>query len=141
MVSIYQNKPKLTQKLQQLQNRRKEMRWMVVKPLNKRDEDILVKNYWNPEEIGETLEGTIKGIYDSIFQDDEGNKKNLGKVMLIEDANGDKWETKPHVDLREYIPQLQEGDYVVIELVNMEEPRNPGGYPKKIYSVGIEDGE
>ena len=65
-MGIYQNQPKLTQKLQQLQNRRKEMRFMVVKPLNKRDEDILAKNYWNPEEIGETLEGTIKGIYDNI---------------------------------------------------------------------------
>ena len=114
---------------------------MVVKPLNKRDEDIIAKNYWNPEEIGETLEGKIKDIYDSIYQDEEGNKKNLGKVLLIEDADGENWETKPHVDLREYIPQLEVGDYVIIELVDMIEPRNPGGYPKKIYGVGVDDGE
>ena len=139
-MSYYTNNQQLTQKLQKLQNRRKEMKKMVVKPLKKKDEDILAKNYWNPEEIGETLEGKIKDIYDSIYQDEEGNKKNLGKVMLIEDADGEKWETKPHVDLREYIPQLKAGDYVVIELIDMIEPRNVGGYPKKIYSVGVDDG-
>lgn len=113
---------------------------MVIKTLDKREEDILARNYWNPEEIGETLEGHIKDIYDSIFQDDDGNKKNLGKVMLIEDPDGEKWETKPHVDLKEYIPQLEIGDYVVITLIKLIEPRNVGGYPKKIYEVGVDDG-
>lgn len=112
---------------------------MVVKPLDKRDEDLIAKNYWNPEEIGETLEGKVISIYDSIYDDGE-EKKNQGKVMLIEDADGDKWETKPHVDLREYIPQIQIGNYVVLELIKLKENPN-GGYPKKIYSVGIDDGE
>lgn len=113
---------------------------MVIKPLDKRNEDRIMRNRWNPEEIGETLEGTVLDIYDSIYQDDDGNKKNQGKVMLIEDADGEAWETKPHVDLREYIPQIQIGNYIVLELIELQENPN-GGYPKKIYSVGIDDGE
>lgn len=112
---------------------------MVVKTLGKRSEDTIARNYWNPEEIGETLEGEIVDIYDSIYTDDEGNEKNQGKVMLIKDPDNELWETKPHVDLREYIPQLNVGDYVVIELVELKANRNPTGYPKKIYSVGVDD--
>jgi len=114
---------------------------MAVRPVSKRAEDVIARNYWNPEEIGETLEGTIVDIYDSIYTDDEGNEKNQGKVMLIEDPKKEKWETKPHVDLREYIPQLNIGDYVVLTLEKLIPSRNPGGYPKKIYDVGIDDGE
>lgn len=137
-----ENNTALTRRLNQLGQNKGEWKWkkMVIKTLDKREEDIIARNYWNPEEIGETLEGYIKDIYDSIYQDDDGNKKNLGKVMLIEDGDGEKWETKPHVDLREYIPQLGIGDYVVITLSKLIEPRNVGGYPKKIYEVGIDDG-
>ena len=112
---------------------------MVIRPLIKRDEDIIAKNYWNPEEIGETLEGEIIDIYDSIYTDEKGFEKNQGKVLLINTPDDEKWETKPHVDLREYIPQLQVGDYVVITLTGLEEPQNPTSYPKKIYTVGISD--
>lgn len=135
-----ENNTALTRRLNRLGQNKMEMKFMVIKTLDKREEDIIARNYWNPEEIGETLEGYIRDIYDSIFQDDDGNKKNLGKVMLIEDPDGEKWETKPHVDLREYIPQLKIGDYIVITLSKLIEPRNVGGYPKKIYEVGIDDG-
>lgn len=110
---------------------------MMIKPLIKRNEDILARNYWNPEEIGEALEGEIIDIYDSIYTDETGFTKNLGKVLLIKDPDNELYETKPHVDLREYIPQLQVGDYVLITLTALEESPNPMGYPKKIYSVGV----
>ena len=112
---------------------------MVVKTLGKRNEDIIAKNYWNPEKVGDVLEGEILDVYDSIYEDqDTGDRKNQGKVMLIEDPDGNNWETKPNVDLREYIPQLEIGQYVVIELIELKEQPN-SNYPKKIYSVGVDD--
>jgi len=58
--------------------------------------------------------------------------------MLIKDPAGELYETKPHVDLREYIPQLQTGEYVVITLTDLIASTNPTGYPKKIYEVGVD---
>jgi hypothetical protein len=61
--------------------------------------------------------------------------------MLIKDGADVEWETKPHVDLREYIPQLKVGQYVCIRLTEKIPPKKAGGYPKKNYSVSIDDGE
>lgn len=113
---------------------------MAQRTLKKRPEDRLDKNYWKPTEKGNVLQGKIVDIYDKFFDEEdpytgEIKHKNNGKVLLIQCSDNSLWETPTHVDLREYIPQLQKGDNVTITL---QELKNVGkSHPKMIYSVGV----
>jgi len=117
---------------------------MAQKTLEKRDEDILDKNYWKPTEVGNALQGEIVDIYDKFYDekdpetDEVVKRTNQGKVLLIKCSDNSLWETKPHVDLREYIPQLQKGDKVTLTIKELK-PIPGNNYPKMIYSVAVEE--
>jgi hypothetical protein len=114
------------------------MKKMVMKKLEKNPEDIKDNSrYWKPTQIGQTLEGEIVEITEG-----EYNGKQLGDVLIIITPEGDEKETPAHRDLQEYIPQLMEGDKILIKLVELEEIEIRGEKKfKNIYEVQIDEDE
>ena len=115
---------------------------MAQRTLEKRAEDLLDKNYWKPAEVGNALQGEIIDIYDKFFDETdpmtgEEKRKNNGKVLLVKCSDNSLWETPTHVDLREYIPQLQKGDKVTIKLKEFKDVGK--NFPKNIYNVAVEE--
>lgn len=111
---------------------------MVFKTLEKNPEDINDNSrFWKPTEIGQKLEGEIIEITEGEY---EG--KNLGDILIILTPDGDEKETPAHVDLQEYIPQLMEGDKILIRLKALEEFEYKGEKKfKNIYEVLIDEDE
>lgn len=137
-MQCYTNNPKLTRRLNRLGQNRGEMIFMVFKTLEKNPEDIKDNSrYWKPTQIGQTLEGEIVEITEAEY---EG--KNIGDVLIIITPDGNEKETPAHVDLQEYIPQLMEGDKVLIRLKEIEEFEYKGQKKtKNIYEVQIDEDE
>ena len=87
--------------------------------------------YWQPEEVGEEIEGNIF----TFEKDDFGN-------LRIDLYLGTDLDDEPimsmlpaHADLKRYYSDLNRGDYILVKVVKVTPPRKEGGYPKIEYDV------
>ena len=96
-----------------------------------------VDKYWNPENVGDNVEGNVYAI-----TTDQWNNKRI-VLDLGDDENGDVITTTlpGHAHLRRFIPNLEVGDYIRVELVKLIEPsaedleKDPSRSATRIYKV------
>ena len=90
--------------------------------------------YWNPEEIGDQIEGNIYNF----VTDDYGNKRI--DLYLGEDEEGEAimCMLPAHADLKRYYVNLERGDMIQVTLVKLIEPKGKSQYPKRIYKVLVD---
>ena len=87
-------------------------------------------SYWKPEKIGDNIEGNIYEINDG----------NYGKQIVLDmgdDENGEIATTTlpSHKQLQNFIPKLQVGDYIRVELVKILPAKVEGRNDTMIYKV------
>ena len=100
-------------------------------------EETVVDKLWNPEKIGENIEGNLF----EITKDQWGNKRMV--LDLGDDEEGNMLTTTlpNHTQLRRFIPNLTIGDYIRVELVKLVEPtpeqlkNDPNRKATRIYKV------
>lgn len=87
--------------------------------------------YWNPEKEGEAVEGNI---YD--FVEDRYGHKRIS-LYLGSDEYGEPITTllPSHTHLRRFYKNLEEGDYIRVELVEKIPPTGSNQYPTMKYRV------
>ena len=90
----------------------------------------VMPKYWKPEEIGECIEGNV-------FRFEAGQ---YGKQIVLDmgdDEDGNIMETTlpAHKQLQNFIPRLDVGDYIKVELVEIKPSTVEGRNPTKIYKV------
>ncbi len=84
-----------------------------------------VGRYWKPENIGDYVEGFI---YD--FEDGD-----YGKQIILQ-LDDDQETTLPaHAHLRRYYRNLEEGDYIRVEVTRIIPPKGKREYPTFEYNV------
>jgi len=101
------------------------------------EEVSTVGKYWNPEKIGDNIEGNV---YD-IKKDQWDNDRIV--LDLGDDENGNLITTMlpGHAQLQNFVPNLLVGDYIRVELVKQIPPteeqlaKNPKRSPTNIYKV------
>lgn len=101
------------------------------------DVEEAVDKYWNPEEIGDNVEGNVF----EIVKDQWDNDRIV--LDLGDDENGEVITTTlpAHAHLRRFIRNLSIGDYIRVELVKQIPPtpeqleQNPTRSPTNIYKV------
>lgn len=95
----------------------------------------LTNMYPRFDEIGNFVEGNVLGIID----DDYGNKRI--ELYKGEDSENGEMLTQilpAHADLRKYYSQLNQGDYIRVELIKIIPSDNPEYSDKKIYKVQVD---
>lgn len=101
------------------------------------DVEETMDKYWNPEKIGEDIEGNVY----EIVKDQWNNQRIV--LDMGDDAEGNLMTTTlpAHAQLQRFIPKLQVGDYIRVELVKLVQPTDeqlaadPSRKPAKIYKV------
>lgn len=96
-----------------------------------------IDKYWNPEEIGDNVEGNVYSIEKDKWQND--------RIVLDlgDDDNGELMTTTlpGHAHLQKFVPRLEVGDYIRVELIKQIPPTpeqleiNPNRSPTNIYKV------
>mgnify|MGYP006958162256 CR=1 FL=1 len=101
------------------------------------DVEEAVAKYWNPENIGDNVEGNVM----------EFKKDNWDKTQIVldlgDDENGEVMTTTlpGHAHLQRFVPKLEIGDYIRVELIKQIPPtedqlrQNPKRSPTNIYKV------
>ena len=90
-----------------------------------------VGRYWNPEELGDAVEGNIY----KFVTDDYGNKRIDLYLGQDEDDEAILTMLPGHADLRRVYVNLERGDYIRVELIKLIPPKKEKGHPKRIYKV------
>lgn len=101
------------------------------------DVEETMDKYWKPEKIGEDIEGNVY----EIVKDQWNNQRIV--LDMGDDAEGNLMTTMlpSHAQLQRFIPKLQIGDYIRVELVKLIPPtdeqlaEDPDRKPAKIYKV------
>ena len=106
---------------------------MAFKPVEKGPEEY--GRYWNADEIGTAIEGNIY----KFVTDDYGNKRIDLYLGEDEDDSAILCMLPAHADLKRHYVNLERGDYIRVELVELIPPKKEGGYPKRIYKVLVDD--
>jgi len=103
---------------------------MAFKEVEKGPEEV--GRYWNPEQVGDAVEGNIYG-----FVTDDYNNKRID-LYRGENEDGEPVMTMlpPHADLKRTYVNLNRGDYIRVELVKLIPTKK---HPKRIYKVLIDD--
>lgn len=101
------------------------------------EQEVDVGKYWAPKNVKDSIEGNVYG-----FEKDQwGNKRIV--LDLGDDENGEViLTTLPgHAHLKRFIPNLETGDYIRVELVKLLEPseddlaKDPNRSATRIYKV------
>ncbi|MBQ2832412.1 hypothetical protein [Methanobrevibacter sp.] len=106
------------------------MAWEEVEP-------VAADKYWNPEKIGDNIEGNVF----EIVKDQWNNDRIV--LDLGDDAEGNLITTTlpAHAQLRSFIPKLKIGEYINVEFVDQIPPTEkqleaqPDRSPTNIYAV------
>ena len=106
---------------------------MAFKEVEKGPEEY--GRYWNADEIGTAIEGNIY----KFVTDDYGNKRIDLYLGEDEDSSAILCMLPAHADLKRHYVNLERGDYIRVELVELIPPKKEGGYPKRIYKVLVDD--
>jgi len=100
-------------------------------------QETIMDKYWKPEKISDNIEGNVYRI----VKDQWDNKRIVLDLGDDEDGNIITTTLPAHAQLQRFIPNLQIGDYIRVELVKQIEPTaeqleaNPGRSPTNIYKV------
>ena len=101
------------------------------------DVEEAMDKYWNPEKIGENIEGNVY----EIVKDNWNNKRIVLDMGDDEEGNLMTTTLPSHAQLQRFIPKLQIGDYIRVELVKIIDPtseqleKDSSRKPAKIYKV------
>lgn len=91
------------------------------------------EQYWNPEEIGESVEGNLC----TWLKDQYGNQ--IGVLdSTDEEGNDIKIILPSHKNLRRFYKRLNIGDYILVKLVDLK-PIKRSKHKKRIYKVLVDD--
>ena len=96
-----------------------------------------VDKYWNPENIGDNVEGNVY----EITKDQWGNKRIVLDLGDDEDGNLMTTTLPGHAQLQRFVPKLKIGDYIKVELIKQIEPtpeqleQDANRKPTNIYKV------
>ncbi|MBR0059348.1 MAG: hypothetical protein IJP99_08475 [Methanobrevibacter sp.] len=101
---------------------------MAWKEVEKGPEEI--GRYWKPEKKGDCIEGNIYKFVDG----DYGKQIDLYRGMT-EDGEYDLCQLPAHADLKRTYRDLEVGDYIRVEVVEVKEPQGKAKYGKIIYKV------
>ena len=93
--------------------------------------------YWNPEEIGDQIEGNIY----KFVTDDYGNKRIDLYLGVDEEDEPIMCMLPAHADLKRYYVNLERGDMIKVTLVKLIEPKGKSQYPKRIYKLLKDDSQ
>ena len=101
------------------------------------DVEEAVDKFWNPENVGDNVEGNVY----EIKKDDWNNDRVV--LDLGDDEEGNLMTTTlpAHAHLKRFIPRLEVGDYIRVELIKLIEPtpeqleEQPGRSPARVYKV------
>lgn len=101
------------------------------------DVEEAMDKYWNPENIGDDIEGNFY----EVVKDKWGNKRIV--LDMGDDEEGHLMTTMlpSHSQLQRFIPKLEIGDYIRVELAKIIEPtpeqleEDPKRKPAMIYKV------
>ena len=90
-----------------------------------------IDTYWNPENVKDSVEGNVY----EIKKDNWDNDRVVLDLGDDEDGNLMTTTLPAHAHLKKFIPNLEIGDYIRVELTKLIPPRKENGYPKRIYKV------
>lgn len=94
-------------------------------------EAVSVSKYWNPEEVGENIEGNVFEIVKDRYNND--------RIVLDmdDDADGNMIScTLPgHASLQRFIKNIAIGDYIRVELIEIIPAEEENRFDAKIYKV------
>ena len=100
-------------------------------------EETIVDKYWNPEKVGEDIEGNVY----EITKDQWNNKRIVLDLGDDEEGKMIKTTLPAHAQLQRFIPNLVIGDYIRVELIKLVEPTpeqleaDPNRKSTRIYKV------
>ena len=109
---------------------------MVIRDVEIGPEEIGA--YWKPEKKGDKIEGNIYTFEESMYN---GKKQVQINLYLGRDENDEAIMTllPSHAHLKRYYVNLQRGDYIIVTVTDVIEPKTENGYPKYKYRVQIDD--
>lgn len=96
-----------------------------------------IDKYWNPENVGDNVEGNVY----EIKKDNWDNDRVVLDLGDDEDGNLMTTTLPAHAHLKKFIPNLEIGDYIRVELTKLIEPtpeqleKQPDRSPTRIYKV------
>lgn len=96
-----------------------------------------IGDYWNPEKVGDKVEGNIYEFEESMYN----NKKQVRiNLYLGRDENDEAIMTllPSHAHLKRYYVNLQEGDYIVVTVKDIIKPKKDGDFPRYKYRVQVD---
>ena len=94
-------------------------------------EETVVDKYWNPEKVGDSIEGNVY----KIVKDQWNNDRVV--LDLGDDAEGYMITTTlpAHAHLKRFIPNFEIGDYIRVELKEIIPSEKEGYSDTRIYKV------
>lgn len=101
------------------------------------DVTAAAEEYWAPEEIGDNVEGNVY----EIVKDKWDNDRIVLDLGDDEDGNVITTTLPSHAHLRRFVPKLEVGDYIRVELVKLIDPKEEVDadgrkmQPTRIYKV------
>lgn len=87
--------------------------------------------YWNPDKVGDKITGHIY----KFVKDNYGNKRIDLYLGVDEDNEAILCMLPAHADLKRVYVNLERGDYIRVELIELIPPKKEDGHPKRIYKV------
>lgn len=101
------------------------------------DVEEAIDKYWNPENVGDNVEGNVY----EIRKDNWNNDRVVLDLGDDEDGNVITTTLPSHAHLRRFIPKLEIGDYIRVTLHKLIEPTpeqledDPNRSATRIYKV------
>ena len=101
-----------------------------------------IGDYWNPEKVGDKIEGNIYEFAKSMFKGKKQVRINLYRGV---DENDEPIMTllPSHAHLKRYYVNLERGDYIIVTVIEVKQPTDengePKGYPRLKYKVQVDD--
>ncbi|MBQ6512074.1 hypothetical protein [Methanobrevibacter sp.] len=94
-------------------------------------EETVVDKYWNPEKVGDKVEGNVF----EIVKDQWNNDRIVLDLGDDEDGNLLTTTLPAHAHLKRFIPNLRIGDYIVVTLKEIIPSEKEGYSDTRIYRV------
>lgn len=93
--------------------------------------------YWKPEKKGDKIEGNIFEFAEDFYN---GKKQIRINLYLGRDENDEAIMTllPSHAHLKRYYVNLNRGDYIVVTVTDVIEPKDENSYPKYKYRVQVD---
>ena len=94
-------------------------------------EEVVIDKYWNPEKVGDNVEGNVF----EIVKDQWNNDRIVLDLGDDEDGNLLTTTLPAHAHLKRFIPNLRIGDYIKVTLKEIIPSEKEGYSDTRIYKV------